>query len=452
MHKSVDKIWLIAKRDYIASIRTKAFLFGLVVAPLLFGGSFLGVALMKGRPDVRERRIAILDRTGVSAQAVIHAAQLANERDLIDKSSGRQTKPRYRFEAVPPDESDPAGQRLALSDRIRHGELYAFIEIHADALEPPKAATGSEATAIRDDDAIADWYANEGGIAETRRWFATPLSDALHRMRLVKLGIDPGHFDDVFRPVNLQSMNLLSRDEKTGKPRVAGKKRDIETFAVSFGVTMLLVMIVMFTAGPMLPAMAEDKMQRVFEMLLASATPFELVTGKVLAALGRSLTSAVVYIAGAILLLNSLTMIGLAPLQLLGWFLIYLITEIVMLCAFATALGAACGSPQDAQSLGIVLLAPVMVPLFLLVPVLQQPDGPMATGLSLFPLFSPLLMLMRQALPGGVPWWQPWVGLAGSLAVTIAICWIAARIFRVGILLQGKSPNIADLLRWAIRG
>jgi ABC-2 type transport system permease protein len=187
-------------------------------------------------------------------------------------------------------------------------------------------------------------------------------------------------------------------------------------------------------------------------MLLASATPFELVAGKVLAALGRSLTSAVVYIAGAIILLNSLAMIGLAPLELLPWFLIYLIAEVTMLCALATGLGAACGSPQDAQSLGVVLLAPVLIPLFFLMPAIQQPNGPMATGMSLFPLFSPVLMLLRQAMPGGVPWWQPWVGLTGALAATVAICWIAARIFRIGVLLQGKPPNVRELMRWAVRG
>ena len=135
------------------------------------------------------------------------------------------------------------------------------------------------------------------------------------------------------RSVSVQGMNLISRDEKTGRIREAGKKRDMEAFGVSFSVTMLLVMIVMMTSGPMLPAIAEDKMQRVFEMLLASATPFELIAGKVLAALGRSLTSAVVYIAGAILLLNSLAMMGMAPIELLPWFVIYLITEVVTLGA-----------------------------------------------------------------------------------------------------------------------
>ena len=439
------KILLIAKRDYLASIRTKAFLFGLVVAPILFGGGFIGMALVKGRPDIGDRTVAVIDHTGVAAQAVIEAAQEKNNRDLVDRETSRQTMPRYRFEIVPPDQ-DAALQRLALSDRIRRGNLFAFVEIRADAFEP-RQKTSRDA-----DDRVVTWYANEGGVAEARRWFSGPLNDGLRRVRLAKLGIDSGHFGEILDTVPLLNMNLLTRDKKTGQIREAGKKGDMENFAVSFSVTMLLVMIVMVTSGPMLPAIAEDKMQRVFEMLLASATPFELIAGKVIAALGRSLTSSVVYIVGAILLLNSLALIGLAPLQLLPWFLIYLVTEVTMLCAFASALGAACGSPQDAQSLGVVLVAPVMIPLFLLAPVMQQSNGPIATAMSLFPLFTPIMMLMRQAMPGGVPWWQPWLGLAGVLAATVAMSWIAARIFRIGILLQGKPPNLAELARWAIRG
>ena len=63
-----------------------------------------------------------------------------------------------------------------------------------------------------------------------------------------------------------------------------------------------------------------------------------------------------------------------------------------------------------------------------------------------------MLMLVRQAIPGGVPAWQPWVGLAGVLLWTYATTWAAARIFRVAILMQGKTASYADLFRWAVRG
>ena len=82
----MHRILLIAKRDYLATIRTKAFIIGLVVAPLLFGGGFLGIALMQSKPDIKERHIAIVDGTGVVAAAVIQAAQEKNAKDLFDKT------------------------------------------------------------------------------------------------------------------------------------------------------------------------------------------------------------------------------------------------------------------------------------------------------------------------------------------------------------------------------
>jgi len=84
--------------------------------------------------------------------------------------------------------------------------------------------------------------------------------------------------------------------------------------------------------------------------------------------------------------------------------------------------------------------------------VLRQPNGMMATVLSLFPPFTPMLMLLRQAMPGSVPAWQPWVGLVGVLVCAAAITFAAARIFRIGILMQGKTPKAGELLRWAMRG
>jgi len=62
-----------------------------------------------------------------------------------------------------------------------------------------------------------------------------------------------------------------------------------------------------------------------------------------------------------------------------------------------------------------------------------------------------VIMLLRQALPAGVPWWQPWLGLLGVTAWAAAVIWAAARIFRIGILSQGKAPKLAELAQWVLR-
>jgi ABC-2 type transport system permease protein len=443
----MHRVLLIAKRDYIASVKTKAFLVGLVVAPLLFGGSFIGIGLMKRKPDLDDRRIGILDHTGKSAAAIAAAAQEKNDKELVDKTTGRQAIPRYFFETVPPDAGRVAEQRLSLSDRVRRRELYAFLEVGASALHPPKGEDASKSPANR-----VDYYSNAGGIDQARSWLSGPVNDGLRRIRLVEAGVAPEHFQDLLGGTSVQTMSLVSRDQKTGAIGEGKKRNELESFLVPFATMMLLAMIVLASASPMLGAIADDKTQRVFEMLLGSATPFELMMGKVLASLGVALTSSVFYIGAGLLVLQSMAITGVAPMSLIPWFLAYLIADVMVLSALGMALGAACGSPHDAQQLAVLLLAPVLLPLFLMMAVVQQPNGTLATALSLLPPFTPILMMLRQAMPGGVPGWQPWVGLAGVLLWTLAVTWAAARIFRVVILVQGKLPPFSQLAHWAIRG
>jgi len=449
-HSNPHRILLIAKRDYLATIRTKAFIIGLVFAPILFGGGFLGVALISSKPDLKERRIALVDSTGVVAAAIILAAQDQNAKDQFDKTTHRQLQPRYVFESVPPA-ADPKLQRLALSERVRHERLFAFIEIGPTVLnDAPQAAPQS---ADDSKPGPVATYTNAGSFDEASRWLSTAVNEGIRRVRMAQLGLDPSRLSGVLADVKVDRFGLVSRDPKTGEIREAGKKNEAAELAVPLGIMLLMGMIVMIGSSPMLSAVTEDKAQRLVEMLLGLATPFELMMGKVLGALGTSLTSSAFYIIGGTLALYGMGLSGMVPFAVFPWFYAYLIADVTFLCSFAAALGAGCGTPQDAQQLAIVLLAPVMIPYFLITFVMQQPNGAISAGLSLFPPFTPMLMLLRQTMPGGgVPAWQPWVGLAGVLAFTLVMVTAAARIFRVAILMQGKAPKVADLVRWAVRG
>jgi ABC-2 type transport system permease protein len=435
------KILLMAKRDYIESVRTKAFIIGLVVAPLLFGGGFLGVAILKKRPDLRDKRIAVLDRTGLVAPVLARAAAEKNAKEAYDRVTHAQTDALYVLESVAPMPGNAEEQRLALSDRVRRRDLFAFLEIFPQALHPGQEAKPAMPRVA--------YYTNAGGIDATRSWLREPLNRAVRSVQLTQLGVDGGHFEDLLTSVSIDPLSLLTRDAKTGALRQAKKKDEIAEFAAPFGMVMLLTMIVMVGTAPMLSAVTEDKNQRIFEMLLGLASPMELMAARVLAALGRSLTSSAFYIFGAVLVLQGMAMMGAVPLHLLPWFFIYLLAHVTMLSSFAAALGAACNSPQDAQNLAVVLVAPVMIPFFVMMPVMTAPNGGMATVMSLFPPFTPVLMLLRQCMPVGVPAWQPWVGLAGILLWTVVGTWVAARIFRVGILMQGQPPKLSEIIRWA---
>ena len=446
----LHKVITIAKRDYIATVRTKAFIFGLVLAPVLFGGGSMAMSFLGGKPELKDRHVAIIDHTGAVADALVSAAKEKNDREMFEKKTHLQIQPRYVFEIVAPD-ADTKKKLLALSDRVRRGELVAFLEIGRDVLQAPAAIddAGEEKT---DPNKGVSYYANIGGIDEMRMWLVGPINDGVRMARLERAGIDVSRVKGLSAGVPIEGLSLVERDEKTGEVRAARKRRELEGFFVPFGVAMILAMIVMVGSAPMLQSVTQDKSQRIVETLLGAVRPLELMSGKVLGSVGVSMTSSLLYVVAGVIAVNALGLVGLLPMSIIPWFYVYLLTDVIMLCSFAAALGSCCSTPQDAQNLAIVLLMPCIIPMFMLVAVLRQPHGALATVMSLIPPFTPILMLLRQATPGGVPAWQPWVGLAGIAVFAAATVWAASRIFRVAILMQGKPPRLGQMARWAIRG
>jgi len=140
------------------------------------------------------------------------------------------------------------------------------------------------------------------------------------------------------------------------------------------------------------------------------------------------------------------------PLSALPWFYVYMLLAVFMFGAFTSALGALCSDPKDAQNLMFPSMFPVMLPVFVMIPVASTPLAGFATWLSLVPPLTPALMSVRLATPMSIPTWQPWIGLLGVLICAIAVVWVSGRIFRIAILNQGKPPRLADLVRWAVKG
>jgi ABC-2 type transport system permease protein len=131
---------------------------------------------------------------------------------------------------------------------------------------------------------------------------------------------------------------------------------------------------------------------------------------------------------------------------------VYLVLAVLMYASLFIAVGAAAGDIKETQALLMPVMLLVALPMLLLAAVIQDPNGPLAMGVSFFPFSTPMMMVARIAVPPGVPWWQPVVGVVLVLVTSLACVWAAGRIFRVGLLMQGKGVKFADLARWVIRG
>jgi ABC-2 type transport system permease protein len=435
------KILKVARRDYLATVRTKGFIVGLVLAPVLMSGGLIVMALFRDRTDPRDRHVAVVDRSGVVADALVRAAAERNARDTAG-TAGRPRQAAYLIEVVRPNDRDPMLQRLLLSDRVRAKELHAFVEVGLNALHPRRDTTERHLA----------YHSQNAALDETRGWIAGQVSATLRQRRLLEAGIDSAAVPDLFDSFGGTPLGLLSRDPATGRITDAPGRDERAAIFPPMAIMLLMFMMLMWGAMPQLNATMQEKSQRIAEVMLGSVQPFEFMAGKLLGGVAIALTASAVYVGVGLYALTVLGLSGLMPLSIVAWFFVYMLLAVAMYGALFAALGAACNDPVEAQSMSFVAMLPMILPTFLLLPVVMQPNSAFATGMSLVPLWTPMLMLMRQATPGGVPVWQPWVALVGVVATTLLFIWAGGRIFRVAILMQGTPPKLQHLVRWAIRG
>ena len=436
------RVFRLIAREYKAMVRTKGFIIGLVIAPVFMSGSFIAMKLIGERTDTTDQKVAVVDHSGVLSQKLIELAEEHNREDVYDKRTGEKNQPAFLFELMVPDSSDPIGQRLELSNQVRDGRLYAFIEIGPGVLHAHDDSDGVK---------IA-YHAKNAAMDKIPGWMNSPINNYLRKLRFNDAGVSDTVIEKAMTWINIEKMGLLDIDPETNEVREARKSSELEAIGIPAAFMVVMFILIMFGVSPLLSAVMEEKTQRIVEVLLGSVTPFELMLGKVLGGVAVSLTVSTVYIVMLIISAINIGFLEYIPLSVLPWFYVYMLLAVFMFGAFSSALGALCSEPKDAQNLAFPSMMPILLPMFVVVPVAVSPLAGFATWMSLIPPFTPTLMLVRMASPMSIPAWQPWVGLLGILLCALAVIWISGRIFRIGILMQGKPPRLVDLVRWALKG
>jgi ABC-2 type transport system permease protein len=241
-------------------------------------------------------------------------------------------------------------------------------------------------------------------------------------------------------------------DKESGEVKDARRTSEAEAILVPMMTAMLMLLMMMMGAMPLIGSVLEEKMQRISEVLLGSISPFGLMMGKLLGGVAVSLTGLIVYVIIGIIAADYLELHEYIPYHVLPWFFTYMIAAIFLFGSLLAAVGSACNDQKELQSIMPFIMLPMLAPMFVLFPMIKEPLGGLATWMCLFPLFAPMVSVLRQATTISIPAWQPWVSMAGVIVTTLFCVWAGGRIFRVGILMQGKAPKIRELARWALRG
>ncbi len=435
----MDKILTLFKREYRAAVRTKSFLISLLLVPIMMGGGFLSVIIMENKQDTVDKNFVVIDHSGLMTEPLKKALNLRNQKEILDPETGEQVLSAYHVEFVDPS-ADQMVQQQELSERIKSAELHAFIEIGPDILHPTEES-----------ESYLRYYSEHSFGDDIRYWFRNIVNDQLRMLRVTELNLEADQTADLFNSLNVEGMGLVTVNKRTGEQQAAEKSNELQSFLVPYVITLLMVMLVMMSAIPLLSSVMEEKSEKIAEVLLGSITPFQFMMGKVMGGIGVSLTTAAIYVSAGVFTLNYMGNASLIPYDILPWFFIYTILFIIMVGSGMAALGATANDNKDAQSLTFPGIIPVILPMFVMVPVIQDPSGTLATTMSLIPPFTPTIMMIRLATEVTVPLWQPIAGLVGVIVFTIFSVWIGARVFRTAILLQGQKPTIANLFKYAFK-
>lgn len=433
-------------------VGTKAFIISIIMMPILMFAGIIAMELFKDVGQTKQRKLALIDHSGHFVNAVLDAANARSQmmQSAPDSAAGDEDQPEmpgfieeeYLIEVIQPDAVDD-DIRFELSDRIRNQDLYAFVEIPKDvlSLEP-----GGD-TAVK-------FFAEDSAISMARGWINEIVGTVSKQLRLKESGLDAeqlAKFQKYNRPVAVVGQGLMKKSSDGSI--VGSEEKDVLlTLFLPMGIMMFMFMVIFMASQPMLESVLEEKSQRIAEVLLGSANPFQLMMGKLLGTVAGSLTIFAIYLGGVYAIAAYREWTDFIPLELIPWFLVFQVTGVLFYAAIFMSVGASVSQLKEAQSLLLPVWMMLMAPMFVWYMIVRDPQGPIAMVLSFFPPTAPTTMVLRMATGQSIPIWQPLVALMATLLATIVIVILAGRIFRVGILWQGKTPKVSEIMKWAFLG
>lgn len=441
----MSKVWQIAAREFVATVFTKAFIIGLMVVPVMLVLIMVVGPRLFGPSDFIVRgELAVIDSTGLVLPelraGLTEGTSTGDLADLIRRTRAEASddivaealamRPNLTLVEPPPGSGLEAAKAWLLAGTPEAPRLGLAV-IHTNAVEPGAGDPryGSY-----------DMYvpANQDGRAEIA--MAQSLREAIVTARMKSRGLDRALVNELTTVPRVQS-TTISED---GERRTVGGFQ----FALPIMFMVLLMMGVMGSGQGLLTTVIEEKSSRVIEVLLSAVSPMQLMAGKLLGHMAITLLAMSVYILLGLLTLTSFSLFGLLDPMLILYLFIFFVIGFFTLGSLMMAAGAAVNDMREAQSLMTPLMLVLILPWFMMIPVSRDPDSTFAIVTSFVPPLNTFGMLLRLASTQPPPLWQVWASIAIGIVGVAACTWVAAKIFKIGLLMFGKPPDFKTLVRW----
>ncbi|KPM30749.1 ABC-2 type exporter, permease component [Croceitalea dokdonensis DOKDO 023] len=443
----MHKLKLIIKREYLAKVRNKSFVVMTFLSPILLVGMVMLIVFLTKVNDNETRVIMVLNESDYFSNAF--------------HSSGNVSFVPYN--AIDLESAKDSTLKMGI-----YGLLYI-----------PQAET-LEATANH-----ATFYSKDNPVGSILDRVERIFQNRLQQGRLQDLGVSAKDFAAVSESFEVKTSTF------EGARSLKGINEVKAVIGGLFG--YLIMMFIIIYGGFVMRSVIEEKTSRIIEVIISSVKPFQLMLGKIIGTSLAGITQFVIWILSASFLLlvamflfdvdmaalrgasteGNNPVMQMAPIPssnfsdvqlyaqelmqipwvlLISSFLLYFMMGYLIYSSIYAAIGAAVDNETDTQQFIFPIILPLMLAIYVgFFSVFSNPNGPIAVGFSLFPLTSPIVMLMR--LPGGigeggVPLWQFLTSIILLLVTFLGIVWLAAKIYRVGILMYGKKPTYRELYKW----
>jgi ABC-2 type transport system permease protein len=335
------------------------------------------------------------------------------------------------LDVVVRDVGDLDHEKNLLTASRKTSPLLAIVAIHPDAVVP--SAGGTSGT--------FDLFVRANLDDRVMNQIREAAEEAIVDARLSEAGLDRGRIDALTQVARVRPITVATSGESSAVSGFSG--------LLPMGFAVLLMISVMSSGQYLLTTTIEEKSSRTMEVILSAVSPLQLLAGKILAQLAVGLVILILYSSIGIFALLSMAMLGLLDTWLLMYLVIFFLITYVIMGSLMAAIGSAVNELREAQPLMTPVTLLMMIPWLFWFPITRDPNSTFATAVSFIPPMNAFAMLLRLTSTSPPPMWQVWLSIAVGVSAAFGALWFASRVFKIGLLMHGRPPNLSTLIRWA---
>lgn len=411
----MNKMFAVAKWEFIEKVRTKAFIIGLFMTPLIMAMFTVLPSLLADKGDEKTKKIGIIDETQSLTKLI--DARLGEKYKLKDGS------PNYMFVEITDENTTTDHLKILATAQIATNEIEGYFILPKDVFEKGKI----------------EYRAENVGNSRDQNRFSKILEDIIIEQRLKANGYDAPTIKKLMTEIDIKTFKV----SKKGDEKESGF---LETFFTGYIFIMLLLFLVLTSGQMMIRSLIEEKGNRIIEVLVSSCSSQELMSGKIVGLSALGLTT-VAFWALILIGVNFATPVPFVAVDNLLLLLVYFILGYFMYVGIFIIAGSTVSTEQEAQQMTGYITIFLVMPIAFAVPLMFNPDSLLVKILSQIPLLTPTMMALRFSIQ--TPhWWEIVLSLT-TLSLTIyGLMWIAGKVFRIGILVTGKKPSLKEIYGW----